>query len=125
MRNFIPSYLLTSNQVKTPVADEGVLLVQLLDWGIRHAKTSAQRECAWHIVAAIVNKHSAGDEQLFSVAHGLAYPQVKVSTLFSRPYLPHFGTTKLPSHSTLMPGVVLFQHGQGCVSYRLSLMVVT
>lgn len=67
MQNFIPSYLLTLNQVKTPVADEGALLVQFLDWGIRHAKTSAQRECAWHIVAAIINKHSTGDEQLFSV----------------------------------------------------------
>lgn len=119
MRSFFPSYLLTLNQVKSPVADESAFLVQLLDWGIRHAKTSAQRECAWHVVAAIVNKHSTGDEQLFTVAHGLAYPRVKVSTPFSRSHLPHFGTTKLPSHSTLMPGVVLFQHGHGCVSYQL------
>jgi hypothetical protein len=53
---------LTFNQVKIPMSDEGTLLVELLNWGIRHAKTSGQRECASHIVAAIVNKHSAGDE---------------------------------------------------------------
>lgn len=47
-------------EVKIPVDDESTLLVQLLNWGIRQAKTSGQRECAWHIVAAIVNKHSAG-----------------------------------------------------------------
>ena len=52
--------LLTSSQVKTPVDDESTLLMKLLNWGIRDAKTSGQRECAWHIVAAIVNKHSAG-----------------------------------------------------------------
>jgi DNA repair/transcription protein MET18/MMS19 len=47
-------------EVKIPMSDEGTLLVELLNWGIRHAKTSGQRECASHIVAAIVNKHSAG-----------------------------------------------------------------
>jgi hypothetical protein len=52
------------NQVKAPVDDESTWLVQLLNWGIRHAKTSAQRDCAWHVVAAIVNKHSAGNYRL-------------------------------------------------------------
>ena len=75
MRTFFLSCLLTFNQVKIPVADESTLLVLLLNWGIQHAKTSGQRECAWHIVAAIVNKHSAGDERLFSVARSPAYPQ--------------------------------------------------
>ncbi|KAI0251711.1 ARM repeat-containing protein [Lactifluus subvellereus] len=50
--------VLTLNQVKTPVDDEGTFLVQLLNWGIRHAKTTMQRECAWHVVSAIVNKHA-------------------------------------------------------------------
>ncbi|KAH9976079.1 Dos2-interacting transcription regulator of RNA-Pol-II-domain-containing protein [Russula compacta] len=49
-------------EVKIPVDDESIFLVQLLNWGIRHAKTNMQRECAWHIVAAIVNKHSAGQD---------------------------------------------------------------
>jgi len=40
------------------VDDVSALLVLLLNWGIRHAKTGMQRECAWHIVAAIVNKHA-------------------------------------------------------------------
>ena len=44
------------------MADEGAVLVELLNWGIRHAKTSGQQECACHIVAAIVNKHSAGND---------------------------------------------------------------
>ncbi|KAI0306124.1 ARM repeat-containing protein [Multifurca ochricompacta] len=44
-------------EVKIPVDDEGTLLVQLLNWSIRHAKTNVQRENAWHIAAAIVNKH--------------------------------------------------------------------
>ena len=70
------SRFLTFSQVKTPVEDEGTLLVQLLNWGIRNAKTIGQRECAWHIVAAIVNKHSAGGERLFSIARSPAYLQV-------------------------------------------------
>jgi hypothetical protein len=44
------------------MTDEGTVLVELLNWGIRYAKTRGQRECACHIVAAIVNKHSAGEE---------------------------------------------------------------
>ena len=113
MGTFLLPHLLTFNQVKIPVTDEGTLLVELLNWGIRHAKTSAQRECALHIVAAIVNKHSAGKEQLFPVAHSLTNRQAKVSTLFSRLRFPRFGTRRLPIHPTDMLGVVLFQHGHG------------
>ncbi|KAH9990918.1 ARM repeat-containing protein [Russula vinacea] len=47
-------------EVKIPMTDEGTVLVELLNWGIRYAKTRGQQECACHIVAAIVNKHSAG-----------------------------------------------------------------
>jgi hypothetical protein len=65
--------LLTFSQVKTPVDDESTLLAELLNWSIRGAKTNGQRECAWHIVAAIVNKHSAGGERLFSMAHSPSY----------------------------------------------------
>ncbi|KAI0282989.1 ARM repeat-containing protein [Russula brevipes] len=56
---FSQSVIALYPEVKTPVDDEGTLLEQLLNWGIRLAKTSTQRECAWHIVAALVNKHSA------------------------------------------------------------------
>ena len=75
MRIFSLPALLTFIQVKTPLDDESTLLVQLLNWSIRHAKTSGQRECAWHIVAAIVNKHSAGGESSFSIARSPAYLQ--------------------------------------------------
>lgn len=63
--------VLTLNQVKTPVDDEGAFLVQLLNWSIRHAKTTMQRECAWHIVSAIVNKHASGKKWTSSIARSL------------------------------------------------------
>ena len=85
---FFLSYHLTIDQVKIPVADEGTLLVQLLNWGIRHAKTSGQRECAWHIVAAIVNKHSTGEEWTFLPTHSLAYARSR-SRSFSQDYVYH------------------------------------
>jgi hypothetical protein len=88
MRTFFLSYLLTVNQVKIPVADEGTLLVQLLNWGIRHAKTSGQRECAWHIVAAIVNKHSTGGEWSVLPTHSPAYAQSS-SRHLSQDYVYH------------------------------------
>jgi len=101
------------DQVKIPVDDESALLVQLLDWGIRHAKTGIQGECAWHIVAAIVNKRTAGNEQLFSVVCGPTNALAKTSTLFSTPLSPRFGIRRLLGNLTLMRGVVLFQHGPG------------
>jgi hypothetical protein len=72
------AFLLTFNKVKIPVDDESALLVQLLNWGIRQAKTNVQRECACHIVAAIVNKHSAGDEQSSSVTAALLTHRPKI-----------------------------------------------
>ncbi|KAI9458702.1 ARM repeat-containing protein [Russula earlei] len=56
---FSESVIAFHPEVKIPVEDESALLVQLLNWGIRHAKTGRQRECAWHIVAVIVNKRPA------------------------------------------------------------------
>ncbi|KAN0138202.1 ARM repeat-containing protein [Lactarius tabidus] len=43
-------------EVKIPVDDEGAFLEKLLNWSIQHAKNDIQRECAWHVVAAVVNK---------------------------------------------------------------------
>ena len=40
--------------------DEGAFLEQLLNWSIRHAKNNMQRECAWHIITAVVNKRALG-----------------------------------------------------------------
>ncbi|KAI0258930.1 ARM repeat-containing protein [Gloeopeniophorella convolvens] len=45
-------------EVKVPVDDLGQFLIHLLNWSIRHAHTDAQRECAWHVVAAVVNKRA-------------------------------------------------------------------
>ena len=42
--------------------DEGAFLEQLLNWSIRHAKSDIQRECAWHVVAAVVNKRAPGKD---------------------------------------------------------------
>ena len=105
--------------------DESTLLDQLLNWGIRHAKTNAQRECAWHMVAAIVNKHSAGDERLSSVSRNPADVETKIWTLFSTLRLPRFGTRRLPSRWTLSRGVVLFRHGHGYKSYCSLWCVIT
>lgn len=45
-------------EVRIPVDDEGAFLEQLLNWSIRHAKNNMQRECAWHVVTAVVNKRA-------------------------------------------------------------------
>jgi len=45
-------------EVKLPVDDECAFLEQLLNWSIRHAKNNSQRDCAWHVVAAVVNKRA-------------------------------------------------------------------
>ena len=50
--------------------DEGTFLEQLLNWSIRHAKSDIQRDCAWHVVAAVVNKRAPGkDVNLVNVVH--------------------------------------------------------
>lgn len=99
--------------------------MQLLNWGIRHAKTNMQRECAWHIVAVIVNKHSAGDEWLLSVPRSPANLQAKISTHFSTLRSRRSGMKRLPSHLTLIHGAVLSQLGHGCDSQPSFLRVVT
>ncbi|KAH9161567.1 ARM repeat-containing protein [Lactarius sanguifluus] len=43
-----------------PVDDEGAFLEELLNWSIRYAKNNTQRECAWQVVTAVVNKHALG-----------------------------------------------------------------
>ena len=42
--------------------DEGAFLEQFLNWSIRHAKSDIQRERAWHVVAAVVNKRAPGKD---------------------------------------------------------------
>jgi DNA repair/transcription protein MET18/MMS19 len=49
------------------VDDEGAFLEKLLNWSIQHAKNDIQRECAWHVVAAVVNKRELSRWILVSV----------------------------------------------------------
>ncbi|KAF8268710.1 ARM repeat-containing protein [Lactarius quietus] len=51
---------LFSGAVRIPVDDEGAFLEQVLNWSIHQAKNDVQRECAWHVVAAVVNKRVIG-----------------------------------------------------------------
>lgn len=43
--------------------DEGAFMEKILNWSIHHAKNSVQRECAWHVVTAVVNKRAPGRRQ--------------------------------------------------------------
>ncbi|KAH9059086.1 ARM repeat-containing protein [Lactarius vividus] len=45
-------------EVRIPVDDEGAFLEELLNWSIRYAKNNTQRECAWQVITAVVNKHA-------------------------------------------------------------------
>ncbi|KZV63176.1 ARM repeat-containing protein [Peniophora sp. CONT] len=49
-------------EVRLPVEDPSAFLSELVRWSIETAKTTPQRESAWHIVAALVNKRVADCE---------------------------------------------------------------
>jgi DNA repair/transcription protein MET18/MMS19 len=109
---FLISQLLTFKQVRTPVDDEGTFLVQLLNWSIRHAKTTMQRECAWHIISAIVNKHASGEKWYLSPARS-PDQQYKISERSLTPHFQRFGMMRSPTPLIQMRDVVPSQHGDG------------
>ncbi|KAH9041287.1 ARM repeat-containing protein [Lactarius pseudohatsudake] len=49
-------------RVRIPVDDEGAFLEEILNWSIRYAKNNMQRECAWQVVTAVVNKHALAQD---------------------------------------------------------------
>ncbi|TFY77934.1 hypothetical protein EWM64_g6077 [Hericium alpestre] len=63
---FSQALIALHKDVKVPVDDPTLFLQKILSWSLHHAESLLQRESAWHIVAAIINKRAQDLEPFIS-----------------------------------------------------------